>query len=112
MNGRPIYGDYDRSLHTPYEYEIESPTAVPEADLIDAEGKHVNQQSVTNFLINAEISLSQGEKFSISKVIRRAVDKHGKLIGTYNDNPILNSRLYEVEFPDGEVKEFSANILA
>ena len=53
MNGRPIYGDYDRSLHTLYEYEIDSPTAVPEADLIDAAGKHVNQQSVTDLLINA-----------------------------------------------------------
>ena len=112
LNGRPIYGDYDRSLHTLYEYEIDSPTAVPEADLIDAAGKHVNQQSVTDLLINAQIYLPQGGKLSMGKVIHHAVDKHGKLIGTYNDNPILNSHLYEVEFPDGEVKELAANVLA
>ena len=29
LNGRPIYGDYDHVLHTPYEYEIKSPTTVP-----------------------------------------------------------------------------------
>ena len=46
------------------------------------------------------------------KVICRAADKHGKLIGTYDDNPILNSHLYEVKFPYSKVKEFAANILA
>ena len=48
----------------------------------------------------------------MGKVIHSAVDKHVKLIGTYNDNPILNSRLYIVAFTDGEVKEFAENILA
>ena len=37
---------------------------------------------------------------------------NGKVKGTYDDNPLLNSHIYEVEFPDGEVKEFAANILA
>ena len=46
------------------------------------------------------------------KVIRLEVDKHGKIIGTCNDNLILNSHLYEVEFPYGEVKQFAANIIA
>ena len=48
----------------------------------------------------------------MGKVIHRVVDEHGNIIGTYNDNPILNSHLYEVEFPDGEVKELAANVLA
>ena len=45
----------------------------------------------------------------MGKLICRAFDENGKLIGTYAENPILNSHLYEVEFPDGEVKEFAAN---
>ena len=32
--------------------------------------------------------------------------------GTYHDNPILNTMIYDVEFPDGEVREYSANIIA
>ena len=83
-------------MHTPYADEIESPTTVPESDMIDAAGKHVNQQSVTDFLINAEISIPQGEKLSMGKVIHRAVEKYGKLIRTYDDNPILNIYLYKV----------------
>ena len=48
----------------------------------------------------------------MGKVIRQSVDDHGKLIGTYDENPVLNSHIYEVEFPDREIKEFAANILA
>ena len=48
----------------------------------------------------------------MGNVIFCAAEKHGELIGTYDDNLILNSYLYEVEFPDGEVKELAANVLA
>ena len=48
--------------------------------MIDAAGNHVNQQSITDFLINGEISLTQGEKLSMGKVISHAVDEHGKII--------------------------------
>ena len=33
-------------------------------------------------------------------------------MGSYQENPILNSIIYDVEFPDAEVKEYAANILA
>ena len=28
-----------------------------------------------------------------------------------NDNPICDSRIYEVEFPDGNYKEYAANVI-
>ena len=34
----------------------------------------------------------------------------GKVMGAYNDNPILNTVLYEVEFPDRKVREYAANV--
>ena len=33
-------------------------------------------------------------------------------MGKYHENPILNSIIYDVEFPDGHIKEYAANILA
>ena len=99
-------------MHTTYEDEIESPTTVPEADLIGTAGNHINQKLLMDMMMNDEISIPQGEKVSMGKVICCADNEHRNLIGTYDDNPILNSHLYEVEFPDGEVKEFSENILA
>ena len=47
----------------------------------------------------------------MGKFILHVINEHGKLIGTYDNNPILNSHLYEVEFTDGEVKYFAANII-
>ena len=40
----------------------------------------------------------------MAKVVRRVVDSDGKAVGTYNSNPILNTMVYECEFPDGAVK--------
>ena len=61
--------EFDHSLHTPYESELEPSTTVPEADLIDAAGKNLNQKSVTDLLINVDISLPKGGKLSMGKVI-------------------------------------------
>ena len=33
-------------------------------------------------------------------------------MGSYDENPVLNSMIYDVEFPDGSIKEYAANILA
>ena len=46
------------------------------------------------------------------KVIGRSLNHEGAIDGSYDDNPMLNSLLYDVEFPDGQVKEYSANLIA
>jgi hypothetical protein len=60
-------------------------------------------------MINAEIILQQCEH---GKLKRRSIDDNGKTIWTFSDNPIMSSIVYEIEFPDGELKEYAANILA
>ena len=47
-----------------------------------------------------------------AKVIGRAKDSDGAIIGSYDDNPFLNTLVYNVQFPDGEVKEYAANVIA
>ena len=34
------------------------------------------------------------------------------LVGQQNNNPILDTRLYDVEIPDGATKEYTANMIA
>ena len=46
------------------------------------------------------------------KVIRRTQDVHGNIIGTYDSNLLLNTMIYDVEFMDGNIREFGANIIA
>ena len=39
-------------------------------------------------------------------------DKDGKVKETYNKNPILNTRAYDIMFPDRAVCQYAANIIA
>jgi hypothetical protein len=81
-------------------------------DILDATEKVLNQQPMWDKLINAEIILQKGDKLQLGKVKRRSIDDNGETIGTYSDNPKMNSIVYEVEFPDGGLREYAANILA
>jgi hypothetical protein len=49
---------------------------------------------------------------SVRKVTKRAIGPDGAVAGTYDDNPYLNTMIYEVEFPDGKLKEYAANVIA
>jgi hypothetical protein len=40
------------------------------------------------------------------------VDSEGKLIGEHNDNPLLNTLVYECVFDDGTTREYAANTIA
>ncbi|KAI2511697.1 hypothetical protein MHU86_2763 [Fragilaria crotonensis] len=52
--------------------------------------------------LNMELALPrEGREVQFGRVVKRLRDKDGLPIGTANDNPILDSRLYEVEFQDG-----------
>ena len=46
------------------------------------------------------------------KITKRALGPDGRVSDSYDDNPMLNLIVYEVKFPDGEVKEYDANVIA
>ena len=45
-------------------------------------------------------------------VKRRVNDTEGNPMGTAHDNPLLDSRKYEVKYVDGHIEELTANIIA
>jgi len=47
-----------------------------------------------------------------AKVISRKRDADGNPVGRRHHNPMLDKREYEVEFPDGAVDTFTANLIA
>ena len=94
------------------ENDEEAPIALPEEDPVDATGQAVLDKPFTDLLIHAEVLLPQGEDLQSAKVKRRSKDNDGTTIGTYDPNPILNSIIYDVEFPDGVVKQYAANTIA
>ena len=42
------------------------------------------------------------------KVIPRTIGPDGQVTGTYDNNPFLNSIIYDVEFPDGPSQRVSS----
>ena len=58
------------------------------------------------------MQLQHGSKLERGRVVKRAIGPDGTTSGEYNENPILNSVVYEVEFPDGDVQEYAANVIA
>jgi hypothetical protein len=66
--------------------------------------------------LNMEIALPRGggdpEDTQYAKVTKRRRDAEGRPIGTANDNPLLDTREYEVEFLDGHIEPMPANLIA
>ena len=48
----------------------------------------------------------------LATVLGQSTNIDGEPIGEYDDNPMLNTRVYDVMFPDGIVHQYSANIIA
>jgi hypothetical protein len=56
--------------------------------------------------------LPQGDILVPAHVTGRKHDADGNPIGVANSNPLLDIRVYEVEFLDGHIKEYAANRIA
>ena len=64
--------------------------------------------------LNMELALPHGEEATpqYPKVTKRLRDANGIPIGTADNNPILDTRMYEVEFMDGTKQSLSVNYIA
>ncbi len=96
----------------PYEDNYESKLFISDADLKDAAGKPFVHQSLADTLINAKVLQPNKDSQAIAQVVQRAVNDEGRLIGIFNENPLLNTLLYECKFNDGTTKDYAANTIA
>jgi hypothetical protein len=62
--------------------------------------------------LTAEVLLPNGGDVTRAKVIGRKRDADGNPAGRRHSNPILDTRKYKVQFPDGATDVFTANIIA
>jgi hypothetical protein len=105
--------DSEEDTFEEYYDSDEQPRIIPDVeDTVDSNGRLLEQQPMYDRIINAEVQLQNGDEISLGKVKRRALGPDGLTTGSYADNPMLNSIVYEVEFPDGQTKEYAANTIA
>ena len=96
------------------EFQEEFNRVISSDDLIDVEDQEPSEFGEHDAYLNMEIGLPRGDDDGIvhARVKRRAVDEDGKPIGKPSNNPILDSRAYEVEFIDGHTETLTANTIA
>ena len=66
---QPNHSDFYSHDFLPYEDDEETPVDVPEADCVDAAGKPILQQSVTDTIIQTEVLLPQGEDMHLANKV-------------------------------------------
>jgi hypothetical protein len=86
-------------------FEPFAPSLVmPEADEFDVEA--------FDAYLQAEVLLLKGDDLMTGTIVGQKRDANGNPVGCHNVNPILDSRVYEVQFPDGHVEDYAANVIA
>ena len=63
-------------------------------------------------MLNSEVSMQLNDRMSTGKIARRSLGTDGRMIGSYDNNPMLNTVVYDVGFPAGSSREYSANVIA
>ena len=102
------------SLHPPVEESIPS-DYTPYHDMNDKTETMPEADDIPDYdlYLQAEVMLPQnGEQMRAAKVVSRAKDKHGQVLGAHNPQPVLDTRVYDVMFPDGTTQQYAANIIA
>ncbi len=62
--------------------------------------------------LTAEVRMPRGAEVVRGTVTNRATGDNGLSLGKRNSNPILDTREYKVQFPDGATETFAANAIA
>jgi hypothetical protein len=96
--------DVETPLLQPYGDELGDEPRMPDAEDVDVDAY--------DQYVGAEVTLPRGDSMLNARVIGRKRERDGSLRGKANANPIIDSRTYNVMFPDGSEAEYTANIIA
>ena len=109
---QPLVPDEETGEFVPYEDGETPPYQMPVQEATDSSGKFIKLDNILDNYINMEVCFPQGESELWGKVVGLCLDKDGKVIGSPNENPYMNTALYEVKFDDGTTQTYGANIIA
>jgi hypothetical protein len=79
-------------------------------DLASLELHHATPEEIVEYL-SSKLLLPIGGEFVKARVTKRKTDLHGIPLGMRNPDPILDTREYIVEFPDGSLNLFNTNMI-
>ena len=106
------------SYYAPFDCEkIEDDTITPYGnEIADVKTEEVNETYLEQLdqYIGAKVVIpgtTNGIEPILATIKGRKRDHQGNPIGSPNVNPILDTRVYELQFPDGRIEDYSMNII-
>ena len=111
MGDKPNPDDWAELLDTDADFQDEfqriyNDDSIPEAD-------DYTPDVLEDTYLNMKLALPRdGDGPEFAKVNKRLRDANGIPIGRAHDNPIMDSRVYEVEYLDGHKASLAANTIA
>jgi hypothetical protein len=99
----------DPDIETPYFETYSDEDTGDSPRMPDADDYDVNTYDQ---YIGAEVLLPQGDKMMTGRVTERKRSHNGEVKGKGHTNPMLDTRTYNVEFPDGAELEYAADLIA
>lgn len=104
----PIYQDIDIFLEDDADDTL-APAVDP--DLRQPEADEYTTETFDRYLAS-EVLINRGGETIRGTVKSRRKDLNGIPVGKANDNPLLDTREYQVEFDDGSEETYTANLVA
>ena len=90
-------------------FKVYSNDDVPEAD----NDPEYSPEVIDALMVNMELALPRGDAGpEFARVTKRMKDQDGNPIGVPNKNPVLDTRMFEVEFSDGTTAALAANAIS
>jgi hypothetical protein len=91
-----------------YEDDEVSPYKMPDIDNI----KEENDFDTYDQYVGAHVRVPTGDEIRSGKVVRSKHEMDGTMRGHANADTMLDTRTYEIEFPDSRSDEYTANMIA
>ncbi|MCK7497545.1 MAG: hypothetical protein MZW92_47270 [Comamonadaceae bacterium] len=89
----------------------DEPTSDPVEEPMPEADEWYSPEAYDQYL-TASVLMDRGGEGMLGTVKSRKRDSEGNPVGRSNTNPLLDTREYEVEFPDGSIDVLTANTIA
>jgi hypothetical protein len=119
--------EFDESIQLEYGNKWHGASDIEESDILNTSKDKTEQQAASkdNSLelheytheemdkyLSKELHLPRGGEFAKEHVLKRSRDGDGIPTGHRHENSILDTQQYEVEFQDGSIDTYTANVIA
>jgi hypothetical protein len=104
----PEYAEFVTPTYDCYEDDEFSPSKMPDIDDV----KNEDDVDTYDQYVGAYARVPIGDDILNSKVVRCKREMDGTVRWRSNANSMLETRTYEIEFPDGRSDEYTANVIS